>query len=84
MAELQTRCADDAALYEDIDFCLGDKSLPGTRNHGYYVPRRDIVTFPRPAGTSATKMEDIAVIKNNIVLAADKMWKRFALVPIES
>lgn len=84
MPELQTRCADDAALYEDIDFCLGDKSLPGTRNHGYYVPRRDIMRFPRPAGSAATKMEDVAVIKSNIELYADKLWKRFALVPNES
>lgn len=84
MADLKTRCADDAALYEDIDFCLGDKSLPGTRNHGYYVPRRDIKTFPRPAGSSAAKMEDVAVIKSNIELYADKLWKRFALVPNES
>lgn len=84
MATTKTRCADDAALYDDIDFCLGDKSLPGTRNHGYYVPRRDIVTFPRPAGASAEKMEDVAVITANIVLAADKQWKRFDLVPNES
>ncbi len=84
MADLKTRCADDAALYEDIDFCMGDKSLPGTRNHGYYVPRRDIKTFPRPAGSAAEKMEDVAVIKSNIELYADKLWKRFALVPNES
>lgn len=84
MPETKTRCADDAALYEDIDFCMGDKSLPGTRNHGYYVPRRDIKTFPRPAGSAATKMEDVAVIKSNIELYADKLWKRFALVPNES
>ena len=80
----QVRCADDAALYEDIDFCMGDKSLPGTRNHGYYVPRRDIKKFPRPAGSSAQNMEDVAVIKSNIELYADKLWKRFALVPNES
>jgi hypothetical protein len=84
MADLKTRCADDAALYEDIDFCLGDKSLPGTRNHGYYVPRRDIKTFPRPAGSAATKMEEVCVIKTNIELYADKAWKRFDLVPNES
>lgn len=84
MAALKTRCADDAALYEDIDFCMGDKSLPGTRNHGYYARRRDIKTFPRPAGSAATKMEDVAVIKSNIELYADKLWKRFPLVPNES
>ena len=84
MAELNIRCADDAALYEDIDFCMGEKSLPGTRNHGYYVPRRNIKKFPRPAGSAAEKMEDVAVIKSNIELYADKLWKRFALVPNES
>ncbi|MBP1531854.1 MAG: hypothetical protein ILA39_06995 [Bacteroidaceae bacterium] len=84
MATTKVRCADDSALYEDIDFCMGNKSLPGTRNHGYYVPRRDIVTFPRPAGSSAETMEDVAVIKSNILLAADKQWKRFDLVPNES
>ena len=84
MAELNARCADDAALYEDIDFCMGEKSLPGTRNHGYYVPRRNIKKFPRPAGSAAEKMEDVAVIKSNIELYADKLWKRFALVPNES
>lgn len=84
MANTKVRCADDSALYEDIDFCMGNKSLPGTRNHGYYVPRRDIVTFPRPAGSSAETMEEVAVIKSNILLAADKQWKRFDLVPNES
>jgi len=42
------------------------------------------VTFPRPAGASAETMEDVAVIKSNILLAADKQWKRFDLVPNES
>lgn len=84
MDQLNTRCADDAALYEDIDFCMGEKSLPGTRNHGYYVPRRNIKKFPRPVGSAAEKMEDVAVIKSNIELYADKLWKRFALVPNES
>ena len=84
MDQLNTRCADDAALYEDIDFCMGEKSLPGTRSHGYYVPRRNIKKFPRPAGSAAEKMEDVAVIKSNIELYADKLWKRFALVPNES
>lgn len=85
MAETKAHCADDAAIYEDIEFCLGDKSLPGTRNHGYFVPRRDIKTFPRPAGpTENGKLEDVAVIKTNIELWADKKWVRFDLVPNES
>lgn len=87
MAETQTNahCADDAAIYENIHFCLGDKSLPGTRNHAYFVPRRDIMTFPRPVGAAADgTLEDVAVIKENIVLYADKVWHRMDLVPNES
>ena len=78
------RCADDAALYDDVDFCMGDKSLPGTRNHAYYAPRRDILTFPRPLGSSAQSMEEFAVIKDNFVMVADKKWHRIDLVPNES
>lgn len=79
------RCADDAALYDDIEFCRGDKSLPGTRNHAYYIPRRDIVTFPRPAASPAS-MDAVAVIPSasSFVLAADKKWFRIDLVPSES
>lgn len=82
---MKVRCADDAALYDNIEFCMGDKSLPGTRNHAYYIPRRDIVTFPRPAATPE-KLEDVAVIPSttSFVLAADKKWLRIDLVPSES
>ena len=83
--QAKVRCADDAALYDDIEFCMGDKSLPGTRNHAYYIPRRDIVTFPRPAADPAN-LEAVAVIPSTspFVLAADKKWHRIDLVPNES
>lgn len=83
--QAKVRCADDAALYDDIEFCMGDKSLPGTRNHAYYIPRRDIVTFPRPAASPAS-IDAVAVIPStsSFVLAADKKWLRIDLVPNES
>lgn len=77
-------CADDSSLYEDIDFCMGDKSHPGTRNHGYYARRREIDTFPKPEGSGAQSLEEVAVISSNIVMKADKKWHRFDLVPNES
>ena len=81
----KVRCANDAALYDDIEFCMGDKSLPGTRNHAYYIPRRDIVTFPRPAAEPAS-LDAVAVIPSTspFELAADKKWHRIDLVPNES
>ena len=79
------RCASDNAIYEDINFCIGSKSLPGTRNHGYYIKRSDIQTFPRPTGVVASgQMANVAVITDNIVPYADKVWKRFDLVPYEN
>lgn len=79
------RCSDDATLYEDIDFCTGNRSLPGVRNHGYFMRRKDIKKFPRPVGPTADgKMEDVAVIKENFDIFADAVWKRFDLVPNES
>ena len=82
---LKKHCSDDAALYDDIEFCMGNKSLPGTRNHAYYIPRRDIVTFPRPA-TSPASLDAVAVIPNtsSFELVADKKWHRIDLVPNES
>lgn len=81
----KARCADDAALYDDIEFCLGNKSMPGTRNHAYYIPRRDIVTFPRPTlPQNNPSIEDVATIKTSFQLAADKKWLRIDLVPNES
>lgn len=79
----KVHCADDAALYDDIEFCMGNKSLPGTRNHAYYIPRRDIVTFPRPTA-EPEDLEDVATIATSFALAADKKWFRMDLVPNES
>lgn len=81
----KVRCSDDAALYDDIEFCRGDKSMPGTRNHAYYIPRRDIVTFPRPTADPES-IDEVTVIPStsSFVLAADKKWFRIDLVPNES
>lgn len=85
MADTTTRCSDDAALYEDISFCTGNRSLPGVRNHGYFMRRKDIKKFPIPVGPVENgKMEDVAVIKENFQYFADAKWKRFDLVPNES
>lgn len=76
-------CANDASIYENIEFCKGDKSLPGVRNHAYYIPRRDIHTFPRPSSSPAS-LDAVGVITTDFTLEADKVWHRIALVPNES
>ena len=77
-------CAADVDLYENVDFCVGAASLPGMRPHFYFITKADILLFPAPQGDEATKLEDFAVIKDNITLVADKKWKRVDLVEGES
>lgn len=71
-------------LYEDVKFCPGDRSTPGTRNHFYFVKKSKCQNIPKPKGYDATKMEEVAVISDNIVLQANETWKKVALVPLET
>ncbi len=71
-------------LYEDVKFCPGDRSTPGTRNHFYFVKKSKCQTIPKPKGYDATKLEEVAVISDNIVLQANETWKKVALVPLET
>lgn len=71
-------------LYDNIDFCPGEISLPGVRDHFYFIRKKDIVTWPTLPLNSAADLEHVAVYTGNFVLAADAKWKRAALVPNES
>lgn len=77
-------CAADVDLYENVDFCVGAASLPGMRPHFYFIKKADILLFPAPQGDEAASLEEVAVIKSNITLVADKKWKRVDLVEGES
>ena len=81
---MANNCTTDIDLYENVGFCVGQASLPGMRPHFYYIKRADIVTFPKPLGNGATKLEDVAVIKENFELLADKKWKKVELIEGES
>lgn len=78
------KCTSDKDLYEDVNYCQGSASLPGMRPHFYFERKANIVTFPNVQGDSATKLEDVAVIKDNFVLAADAKWIKVDLVEGES
>lgn len=78
------KCTTDVDLYDDIPFCQGSKSLPGVRDHFYFIPKRDVNLIPKPNGYAATTLDKVAVITDNIVTAADKKWLRVDLVPNES
>ncbi len=74
-------CA-STALYESLVHCKGTTVLPGLRPHIFYIPKRDIVTFPTPPNTvpSGGTMGDLATISEDFVLAADAKWKKIDIV----
>ena len=76
-----SNCA-STALYESLEHCKGTTVLPGLRPAIYYISKRDIVTFPEPPVKVAEggKMEDLAIIKDSFVLAADAKWNRIDIV----
>lgn len=76
-----TICADDRDLYEDLPSCRGQKSLPGTRNHMFMIRKANITKWPTRPGDDAATLEDIAKLKGDFELEADKKWLKIELVP---
>lgn len=75
------KCVDSKRIYEDLEFCEGQKSLPGIRSFVYAIPKKDIVKWPKPVGSAATSLDEVAVIKENFQLAASASWKKLDLIP---
>lgn len=78
------KCTTDVDLYENVEYCQGSASLPGIRPHMYMIKRSNIVTFPKVQGNAAASLEDVAVIKDNFVLASDAKFVKIDLVEGES
>ena len=78
---MPSNCSSNA-LYESLEHCKGATVLPGLRPHVFYIPKRDIVTFPAPPNTVASggHMGDLATISDNFVLAADAKWHKIDIV----
>lgn len=47
-------CSDEKTLLQDVKFCQGKKSLPGTKKRVYIADIRDILKFPKLADRTAT------------------------------
>lgn len=81
---MANKCTTDKDLYEDVQYCQGSASLPGVRPHMYLTRRVNILKFPKVLGDSAEKLEDVAVIKDNFVLAEGAKFAKIDLVDNES
>lgn len=70
----------NAALYDSLPFCKGKTILPGIRSRLYYVPKRDIVSWPTLPDTAKTDMSELATYEGNFTLVSDKYWNFIDLV----
>lgn len=70
----------NAALYDSLPFCKGKTILPGIRSRLYYVPKRDIVSWPTLPDTAKTDMSELATYEGDFTLESDKYWNFIDLV----
>lgn len=70
----------NAALYESLSFCKGKPILPGIRSRLYFIPKRDIVSWPELPDVATSNMAELATYKGNFTLAAEKYWQYIDLI----
>lgn len=69
-------CAAKTALYDSLNWCPGQKVLPGFRPRVYFVPIASVASFPKLKKiTEATKMSELATYEGNYTLVADAKWQ---------
>lgn len=79
-------CSENKDLYNSLDWCEGQQVLPGIRRRVYYTPKRSIVKWPKlPSEVAANgNFSDLAVYKDDFVLAAGLHWRHLDVVATES
>jgi len=50
---MSNNCSEEKTLLQDVRFCQGQKSLPGTKKRVYIADIRDILKFPKLADRTA-------------------------------
>lgn len=67
---------ENTSLYESLEWCDGRTTLPGIRQRVYFIPKSEIVEWPKlPSIKEAKAMGELATYQGNFVLAADKKWR---------
>lgn len=83
---MATSCTNQS-LYEGLDWCQGEPVLPGIRGAVYYLPKKDIVswpTLPKATGDPGQHMANLATYNGNFTLAADVVWRKIDVVDKQS
>ncbi len=71
------KVCNNSSLYGSLEFCQGTTVLPGLRKRVYFIPKANIVKYPKLPELSAesTDMGALATYSGDFTLAADSKWK---------
>ena len=72
-----TNCPDGLSP-QSLVWCDGKIQMPGIRNHVYFIPKRDIVLWPKLPNIEDDEADTakLSVYVGNFELATGKKWKR--------
>lgn len=75
-------CSSEKTLLQDVKFCQGKKSLPGTKKRVYIADIRDIVGFPEKPDRSGTgfTLQQVPVLSGNFTMATDKFFAQVDII----
>ena len=71
----------DKSLYESLQFCQGQKVIPGIRNHVLAIAKRDIVKWPElpDVSTESVDLAKLGTYTGDFTLVAEKKWLKIDL-----
>ena len=74
-------CSNEKTLLQDVKFCQGKKSLPGTKKRVYLADIRDIVKFPKLADRSAegTNLSNVATYPATVASGNSSVANKFEM-----
>ena len=75
-------CSSEKTLLQDVKFCQGKKSLPGTKKRVYIADVRDILTWPTKPNRDAEgfSLEKVPVLTGSFTLAQSKFFAQVDII----
>jgi hypothetical protein len=75
-------CSNEKTLLQDVKFCQGKKSLPGTKKRVYIADVRDIVGWPTKPSRDAAgfTLDKVPVLTGNFTMAASKFFAQVDII----
>jgi len=79
---MANKCSDEKTLLQDVKFCQGKKSLPGTKKRVYLADIRDIVGFPTKPNRDAEgfSLDKVPVLTGAFTMAQGKYFAQVDII----